>query len=304
MTNGTDVPEKKGDGCGKAIGIGCVVVLLLLAVAGVLAVKFKDRILRSLAAKATLVGGEGILGQTQLPEAEREAAMVPIRELADKIKRGEVNAEQAGMIAQALAEGPLLMLMMARAAEMKYLLPSELPPDEKKAGSVTLSQVCARADRKEGPERKDQCRSREDQRQEYRCRRERDNSVEAESDRPGVARLAESDEGHGGRGGDREQAVRGGYTGRDPEGYRRGAEEGGYGIRMPAMVAVMKPASAPPSIALNPSFAKSFLRSGTSAPMPPIVIATDPKFAKLQSAYVAMVNERSEIDSFRATRSR
>lgn len=140
MTNGTDVPEQKsGDGCGKAIGIGCLVMLVVLCICGFLVVKFKDRIFCSIMAKGTLVAGEGILGQTQLPEAEREAAMVPIRELAEKIKRGEVSKEQAAAIAEAFAEGPLLMLMMARGAELKYLVPSELPDEEKKAGSITLS---------------------------------------------------------------------------------------------------------------------------------------------------------------------
>ena len=74
-----------------------------------------------------------------MPDAEREAAMVPIREFAAKIKKGEINMEQAGAVGKALAEGPLPMVMMARAAELMYLEPSDLPAAEKEAGSITIS---------------------------------------------------------------------------------------------------------------------------------------------------------------------
>src|SRR5229473_6498534 len=61
--------------------------------------------------------------------------------------------------------------------------------------------------------------------------------------------------------------------------------------RMPASVADKKLASVPAIMARNPSRARSCLRSGASAPMPPIWMPTELILAKPHSANVAMVND-------------
>src|SRR5882672_12795006 len=60
---------------------------------------------------------------------------------------------------------------------------------------------------------------------------------------------------------------------------------------MPASVAERKLASVPAIIARKPSLARSCLRLGASAPMPPIWMPTELRFAKPHSANVAMVND-------------
>src|SRR6266853_85198 len=60
---------------------------------------------------------------------------------------------------------------------------------------------------------------------------------------------------------------------------------------IPANVADKKFASVPAIIARNPSFARSCLRLGASAPMPPIWIPTELKLAKPHNANVAMVKD-------------
>src|SRR6186713_303160 len=60
---------------------------------------------------------------------------------------------------------------------------------------------------------------------------------------------------------------------------------------IPAMVAVRKLAKVPASIARSPRRARSWRRSGASAPMPPIWMPIELKFAKPQSAKVAIVND-------------
>jgi hypothetical protein len=52
----------------------------------------------------------------------------------------------------------------------------------------------------------------------------------------------------------------------------------------PATEAVMQVAIAPPSIALTPSWESRVRRFGAMEPRPPIWMATEPKFAKPQSA--------------------
>src|SRR6476646_9484358 len=56
---------------------------------------------------------------------------------------------------------------------------------------------------------------------------------------------------------------------------------------MPAMQADMKLASVPTNMAFNPSRARSDLREGASAPMPPICMAIELRLAKPHSAKVA-----------------
>lgn len=139
MTEETaQVPGKKG-GCMKAAGIGCLVVLLAAGIGGFYVAKNYKRIGLTIASKGTVVAAESLLGNMQLPDSEREAAMVPIREFAARVGKGEVTMKQLEVIGKVLTEGPLPMLVMARAAEVKYLQPSDLPEEEKKAGSVTLS---------------------------------------------------------------------------------------------------------------------------------------------------------------------
>src|SRR5688572_13777094 len=70
--------------------------------------------------------------------------------------------------------------------------------------------------------------------------------------------------------------------------------------KKPTMMAVTKLASVPASIARKPSRARSLRRVGASAPMPPICMPIDAKFANPQSAKVAMVNERGSSESFSA----
>src|SRR5690606_27275071 len=55
-------------------------------------------------------------------------------------------------------------------------------------------------------------------------------------------------------------------------------------VSTPAIVAVMKVASEPPSTAFRPKRASSARRSGASEPMPPIWIAIELKLAKPHSA--------------------
>ena len=61
---------------------------------------------------------------------------------------------------------------------------------------------------------------------------------------------------------------------------------------MPAMQADIKFARVPTIMALRPRRARSDLRLGASAPMPPICMPTEPRLAKPQRAKVAMVKER------------
>src|SRR5688500_2791209 len=70
--------------------------------------------------------------------------------------------------------------------------------------------------------------------------------------------------------------------------------------KKPTMMAVTKLASVPARIARKPRRARSLRRVGASAPMPPICMPIDAKFAKPHSANVAIVNERGSSESLSA----
>src|SRR2546427_2024589 len=72
---------------------------------------------------------------------------------------------------------------------------------------------------------------------------------------------------------------------------------------IPASVADRKFASVPAIIARNPSRARSCLRSGASAPMPPICMPTELTFANPHRAKVAMVKDRGSRWVLRSARS-
>src|SRR3954463_701222 len=72
--------------------------------------------------------------------------------------------------------------------------------------------------------------------------------------------------------------------------------------KMPASVADRKLASVPAIIARKPRRARSCLRSGARAPMPPIWIPTELRLAKPHSANVAIVNDTGSSVAFNGPR--
>ncbi len=130
---------KSGFGCAKMAGVGCLVLIVLGVVVGlVVYVKAKDWA-RAGAAKLAEIGGEGLMEQAGLSEAERESAMEPIREFAQQIRDGDVTLEQGMAVMKELAEGPAFAVLLTRGFEGKYLAASELSDAEKQEGHVTLT---------------------------------------------------------------------------------------------------------------------------------------------------------------------
>src|SRR6476646_10869961 len=69
---------------------------------------------------------------------------------------------------------------------------------------------------------------------------------------------------------------------------------------MPAMQADMKLASVPTNMAFSPRRARSDLRDGASAPMPPICMAIELRLAKTHNAKVAITTASGRIDHVHA----
>src|SRR5256884_239736 len=99
----------------------------------------------------------------------------------------------------------------------------------------------------------------------------------------------------GGR--DRAGPARGGARGR-PEDAPPGPRPRGVNTGFPAGVADRRLASVPAIMARKPRRARSCLRSGTSAPIPPICMPTELMLAKPHSANVAIVKETGSSAGF------
>jgi hypothetical protein len=126
-------------GCMQMLGIGCAGALVLAFVVGVvLYYKAGDWLRAGGAAIANLAATE-VMDEFEIPKAERDAAMVPIREFTEKVKNNEVSPEQIGQVMKTFAEGPAFAAIAARGFEAKYLKKSGLTDDEKAEGKKTLT---------------------------------------------------------------------------------------------------------------------------------------------------------------------
>jgi hypothetical protein len=111
------------------------VVVIIAVVAGLIIAKNWEKIV----GVSVTAGARAMFQGLQLPADEKQAAMVPVQELADKIKSKQVSVEQAGSVMKSVLEGPLPYVIILRAFEVAYLQPSSLPAEEKTAGHVTVT---------------------------------------------------------------------------------------------------------------------------------------------------------------------
>jgi hypothetical protein len=140
-----------GFGCAHAIAIGCLGILLLVVVVGVVAYyKMGDWVRSGGAAIVNLVAEEA-LKDLDIPAAEREAAMEEVRAFSQKVKDGEVSVQEITSVAEHFAKGPAFAAIMARGFEVKYLAVSELPEEEKAEGRKTLSRFSHGVSQKQIP---------------------------------------------------------------------------------------------------------------------------------------------------------
>lgn len=143
----TEAEGRKKGGAGKVIGIGCLVIVVMLSIAGFLVVKNIKKIGRSVGASAITRIAETIVDESGLSSEEKTAVMKPIKELAAEFKAGDMTIEQLGAIIGTIAEGPLASLITVKAIETKYIEASGLNAAEKQNARKLASrygEACAR----------------------------------------------------------------------------------------------------------------------------------------------------------------
>ena len=126
-------------GMGKKAGIGCLGVVVVLIIAGVVVVKNFKSIGCSAGAKLATAAVEVVVDQSGLSGAEKAEIMKPVKELAKEFKNEELTVKELGSILSKVAEGSLPTLLSMRSFEILYLEKSSLDAAAKKAASVTVS---------------------------------------------------------------------------------------------------------------------------------------------------------------------
>ena len=125
---GEERQERKGCSTpAKVIGIGCLTIVALVIVVGVIvAMNFKK--IAATGIRAAIVQ---TINSSQLPDEQKQELVRQVDNLAEEFKESKLSMEQLAAIAQELAEGPILPLGMFMMVNAKYVQPSGLSDDGK-----------------------------------------------------------------------------------------------------------------------------------------------------------------------------
>lgn len=137
MQSGPEQPQKKS-GCG-CIGclLGCLGVVSVLVVMGGFGTWWGLRKLPDWTRGAI----DQVVQESDLAPEDKQMVMKQVDRLVEGYKEGKVDLEKLGQFAQRFAESPLMDLMIAYAAKIKYIDPSGLTDEEKAEADKTLQRV-------------------------------------------------------------------------------------------------------------------------------------------------------------------
>ena len=141
--------KSSGSGVMKVLGIGCLVVILVPGIIGFLAwqkyqaVGGLDGLIQAGGGKAieivvNEVAAEMLEGM-KIPEADRAAILAPIKNLGEKIAKGDIKIDQIDNFSKTLAEGPVLGVLMAEGFAHSYLQDSGLNGEEMSRALLTIN---------------------------------------------------------------------------------------------------------------------------------------------------------------------
>ena len=133
----SDEPAKKRSGWQTCM-IGCLVVLAIMVVIGILVGLWVARNWREWSADIASQVVEQGLEETDLPAQEKQDIRAQVDRVTDAFRDGRLSLEQLGKIMERLANSPLMPAFMVFAVEKQYFEQSGLSADEKEQGRQTL----------------------------------------------------------------------------------------------------------------------------------------------------------------------
>jgi truncated hemoglobin YjbI len=123
----------------KKLGIGCLILVILSGIGGVVLVKKLPDLIQSGGAALVVKGFEATLKGAGLPEDEQEAIMVPVKELMADFKSNELSMEELGKVMSVVVDSHVPRMVMMRGFELMYVEDSELSEEAKQGAKKTVS---------------------------------------------------------------------------------------------------------------------------------------------------------------------
>ena len=86
-------------------------------------------------------GLQAMLQESDLPEGEQDEMLRQFDRVADAYTEGEISLQELAPVMQELVESPVMVLVMLKAVEAKYVDPSGLSAEEKEQAHRTMVRV-------------------------------------------------------------------------------------------------------------------------------------------------------------------
>lgn len=122
----------------KGCLLGCLAVVVVLLVVGIVATIWISRNWRTWSAAVATQAVNQAIDESELPAEEKNQIKVDVDRFFDAFGEGRISMEQVGQLVQKFADSPLVTALVASAVETKYLNDSGLSDEEKADAKVTL----------------------------------------------------------------------------------------------------------------------------------------------------------------------
>jgi hypothetical protein len=136
---GSEDSSSKGGGCLKAAGIGCLVVILLMVVGGILTYVNRATIGRTVMGKSIEVVAEKALADLNFPEDEKNAILAPIKKLSAELRAGSITMDEMQAIGEEIMSERVLAAVGSRVFESVSATIPDLDATEREAARVDVS---------------------------------------------------------------------------------------------------------------------------------------------------------------------
>jgi hypothetical protein len=110
--------------------LGCLGVVVVLLILGVVATIFIARNWRGWFANSISIGIKQGIDASDLPVEEKEQIKVEVDRGVEMFRDGRMSGEQAAMLVEKVMNSPLMSAIVITAAEKNYLEPSGLSVEE------------------------------------------------------------------------------------------------------------------------------------------------------------------------------
>ncbi len=134
----SQILRRSGRAPGAGVLKGCLVVLVIVVILGVIGAIFVARNWKGWIAQGAEALATTVVNESQLPQDQKDSIVSEVRKLGDDFKAGRISTEDLQRVVEAIAESPLIPLAGVQAARQNYVDPSDMTPEEKASANRAL----------------------------------------------------------------------------------------------------------------------------------------------------------------------